>query len=458
MDIEERLSERQGSVTKSRIGSWLALLTGFITFVMMLIALSNGQTIQAVVEGASMLVALGAFLLIRLEVNVRWAALAVILTIAANVAFTASAGGGFGSLTVAWLAILVLAGYAVGGRVVGVGSAGVTLAFIAVASTGMLDFEFGTSDRAVDYAIELGLMISVCLGIIWLFESEKESEVERQRAIVAELQSTNADLEAAIEEIRTLQAKLTEAERHGSLQRLAGHFAHDFNNLLTGIMAEVDLAILVSSEEEVCEGLENALHSARKAADLTRSMLTYSGRRTTRYREVSASEILKDATTLGRLSTRHGVDFEIEISDEACVFEGDLSQMEQAILNLILNGVQASDAQRPKIALSATCLELEKPVEGAGGTRCQKGEVVALTVRDFGRGIPTDIGEQILEPYFTTRDDGQGLGLSSVVGIVRGHHGALVMEPADPGTKVRIIMPVKRPLLDEEPVVGSFGM
>lgn len=439
MSVDRAVSSEEDARVRSRISAFLALLTASITLVMTLLALANGDPIQALVEGLSTLVALGAFVACY---RGRWltaSALVVILTIGANVVFSSFHLATPESVTSAWTAILALAAYSLAGRTAGIVVAGLGLVFVWTSFL-LETSSFASGTRATENAIELSFMIVVCLGIIWLFEKKNHLELSQARERTGQLRAANRELEAALLAVNELQAQLVEAERHGSLQRLAGHFAHDFNNLLTGIMAEVDLANHSTDDPEIEAGLENALASARKAADLTRSMLTYSGKRTTRNETVEVDDIFSDVTMLADGATRHGVDLMVERSDPSVRFEGDGSQIVQALLNLVLNGVQASDEERPRIVLSAANEDLEQAVQGAGGTRCEEGRAVRLTVRDYGRGIPERIVDQIFEPYFTTRESGQGLGLSSVIGILRGHRGALVVRPAAPGTEMDLYL------------------
>ncbi len=435
------------------MGTSLAAMTAGITGIMAVVAAVESNWTQFAVEVGSMCVALIAFAWIRANYRVVAPTVLTVAVIAMNVTFTVVDGAGTSSVEAGWLPILVVSAYAIAGRGVGIAAGAIAFLMIAVGTVLHLTGVWPGGTDPLGSAIELALMTAGSLGIVYVFEHYKQAEVDRERRGREDLAVLNAELSAALDEVRELQQKLLESERHDSLQRLAGHFAHDFNNMLTGIMAEVDLATMVVEDAEVREGLENALTSARKAADLTRSMLTYSGRRATRMSEVEASMIFSDVRQLADLSTRHGVEFEV-IEDSTPVVRGDTAQIEQALLNLVLNGVQASDHDRPKIELRASFEELGSDLIGAAGTRLRAGAAVRLSVRDYGRGVPAEVADAIFEPYFTTRIEGQGLGLSSVIGIVRGHEGAFTLERLADGTRFSIWLPVAGPVLSRTDLAG----
>jgi signal transduction histidine kinase len=425
----------------------LALLTTIITGLMSLVAMFDGDSVQLVVELFTCLVAAAFYFGLRSDRGALGPILVmgVIGVIGANVVYSATETGGVSSVSLGWLPTLTIAAYAIAGRTAGIVTAAASIVSTAVLFCGE---QFGlfslpgftpASTAVIDY----GLLTLGTLGIIYVFEQAKRVEFQREREAEARVERMNADLQQALEEVAELESRLIESERHGSLQRLAGHFAHDFNNLLTGIMAEVDLAAYTVADPDIKEGLENALNSARKAADLTRSMLTYSGHRTTRMTSTTASRLFDDVQKLAELSTRHGVEFVVEDDTDGVAFKGDVTQLEQALLNLVLNGVQASDEDRPRVHLAASMRANDDTIKGAGGSELVAGNAVRLEVRDFGRGIPDELRAAIFEPYFTTRESGQGLGLSSVVGIVRAHKGALTLEThADGGASFAIELPV----------------
>ena len=232
---------------------------------------------------------------------------------------------------------------------------------------------------------------------------------------------------------RELEAGLLRGQRLESIGRLAGGLAHDFNNLLTVILGNMELAQRRLVQENI--DLEE-LHYAKRACDhatsLTKQMLTFS----------KGGEPVREVGSLGTL-VREAIDLSLRgsnvrsvlhIDDHAPLVDMDASQMHQVINNIIINAEQAMPRG------GTLRVRVREQLVPGGGTNGRPG--VALEIRDSGCGIPQEHLDNIFEPYFSTKENGTGLGLTSAYWIVKRHDGVLQIE-SEPGagTIVRVLLP-----------------
>jgi CheY-like chemotaxis protein/two-component sensor histidine kinase len=214
-----------------------------------------------------------------------------------------------------------------------------------------------------------------------------------------------------------------------ALGELTSAVAHDFNNLLTAINAPIDLSHErlepdSPEREEVVEARESAL----RAVALTRQLLSFSRPRIFRPRPTDLGELVREMTpVLNRRSP--GVQFELDLEQGLPSVDIDPSHFERVLLNLASNAVEALSG-RGKV-LIRTALESNRDQPR-----------VILDVEDFGRGMDESVRARLFEPFFTTREDGTGLGLSTVHGIVLEAGGEITVE-SEPGvgTTFKIFLP-----------------
>jgi signal transduction histidine kinase/CheY-like chemotaxis protein len=227
-----------------------------------------------------------------------------------------------------------------------------------------------------------------------------------------------AELRARVQE---RERDLVRAQQMQSVATLAGGLAHDFNNLLTGILTAASLLrTRLPPDDPDADLLELVEQSSTRAAELTRRLLVLGRGRTGRKEAVSLGRVLGRVEALLRSSVRSSVQLSVASSDDHFAW-GDEAQLEQALLNLALNGAQAMPA--------GGTLELSLSRTKADGV-----DYVVARVRDEGGGIPEQLRERIFEPFFTTRPvaEGSGLGLA-MVSIVSQEHGGFVRFDSKPG-------------------------
>jgi PAS domain S-box-containing protein len=234
-----------------------------------------------------------------------------------------------------------------------------------------------------------------------------------------------------VTERRELEERLLHAQKLEAVGRLAGGVAHDFNNLLTAIGGYAEFLIAGFDAEDPRR--EDALEIARasgRAAALTSQLLAFSRRQVLRPEVLDAGEVVAGLENL--LSRLLGAHVELTTSAEpGCLVEADRGQLEQVITNLAVN---ARDAMPGGGRLSIDARRTERD-----------GSYVELVVSDTGHGMDADTLSHVFEPFFTTKskDEGTGLGLATVYGIVAQSGGdVLVSSAPDAGSTFRVLLPL----------------
>ncbi len=226
-----------------------------------------------------------------------------------------------------------------------------------------------------------------------------------------------------------LEAQLRQAQKMEAVGSLAGGVAHDFNNLLQALLSQTQLLQTYAQDPERVNAMGLELgHQISHGASLTRQLLLFSRRETTRPEPLDLNDAVRGATKMLRRLLRANIALEIDLAPAALPVTADRGQFEQVLMNLTVN---ASDAMPEGGRLLIRTGRLD-------------GEHVWLSVEDTGSGIPDAIRERIFEPFFTTKvaGTGTGLGLSVVHGIVTRHGGRIEVESAGGrGTTFRIILP-----------------
>ena len=249
----------------------------------------------------------------------------------------------------------------------------------------------------------------------------------------------------ADERERGLAEKLQQTQKLESLGVLAGGIAHDFNNLLSGILGNADLALLeLPPGSAARHPLEQVLAGARRAADLTKQMLAYSGRGRFVVETIELPQLVKEMGSLLEVSISKKNVLRYEFAGSVPAVDVDVAQIRQVVMNLILNAAEAIGNARGVIAvhIGATNCEAGELADYVLGETLAAGTYVYVEVADTGSGMTPEVRTRMFEPFFSTKFAGRGLGLAAVLGIVRGHRGALRIE-SQPGhgTTFRVLLP-----------------
>ncbi|UCF84557.1 MAG: response regulator [Desulfobacteraceae bacterium] len=222
---------------------------------------------------------------------------------------------------------------------------------------------------------------------------------------------------------------------------LAGGVAHDFNNLLMGILGNVTLMLMdTESYQSHYATLKDIEKQVMNGAELTRQLLEYARKGKYEVKVIDLNELVRETSvTFNR--AHKDIIVRSELAPDLLAIEADISQIEQALLNLYLN---ASDAMPEGGALTLRSFNLTHEDMTGCPYLPKKGTYVCLEVTDTGTGMDRGTQQRIFEPFFTTKEMGKGtgLGLASVYGIVKGHGGYLdvASEPGQ-GTTFSIYLP-----------------
>lgn len=248
-------------------------------------------------------------------------------------------------------------------------------------------------------------------------------------------------------ELETLavERKLRHTQKLESLGILAGGLAHDFNNLLAAILGNAELAIRkLEKGSPALSNIEAIEKTALRSADLCRQMLAYSGKGDMVKEKLDPAELTADTTRLLEVSIGKGVILHCDFAEDTPPVLADATQLRQVVMNLITNASEAIGEGRGTVDIST------------GGMRCsreylddcylrddlQEGQYSFISIRDDGKGIPPPDIDRLFDPFFSTKFAGRGLGLSAVLGIIRGHSGTIrISSEPNVGTEMMVLLP-----------------
>lgn len=229
---------------------------------------------------------------------------------------------------------------------------------------------------------------------------------------------------------RNLQEQLYQSQKLEALGQLAGGVAHDFNNMLAGIIGNAEiLQMKIGEYEEFSKIIEKIIVASEHASNLTKQLLSFSRKGKYQIVPVNINEVVKDVISIMKSTMDKRIIVHEILDDSSPVTMGDISQIENAILNIAIN---ARDSM-PDGGTMTLQTEVKSP------------DRVCIRVTDTGTGMTDDVKQHLYEPFFTTKEDGKGtgLGLAGVYGIVKNHNGNIEIESTQgEGTVVEIYLPI----------------
>jgi PAS domain S-box-containing protein len=252
----------------------------------------------------------------------------------------------------------------------------------------------------------------------------------------------------AEEERLEMERRLLHAQKLESLGVLAGGIAHDFNNLLLAISGNLEVAQLhlqhgPLASDRAAKFVERAMAAIHSATGLAQQMLAYSGRGHFVVRPVNISTLVQENAELLRAAIARNRELVLHL-DKVPDIKADPSQIQQVIMNLITNAAEATGDSGGRIELTTGVQEVDEAylTWGRSIETPAPGSYVYIQVEDNGSGMTADVQQRLFEPFFTTKFTGRGLGMAAVLGIVRSHHGAIVVNTAPgAGTCVQVLFP-----------------
>jgi signal transduction histidine kinase len=314
-----------------------------------------------------------------------------------------------------------------------------------------------TSPAGGDWRMEV-INRGLALGTLWLtvvlvlqrkrlldVMQRAQSTLEgRVVARTAELTAANAQLRQEMAERQHLEDQLRHAQKIQALGTLASGIAHEFNNILAIILGFTQLTQRqVPPESPIADNLRQLRIAGQRGQEVVQQILAFS--RPTPYAcvEVQAGQVVQEAMQLVRPTLPRAIELRVCGIDETTTILADATQLEQVVLNLCANAVDAMRKTGGVLAVRLEAVELT-PAWVARHPPIQPGPHLRLTVRDTGCGMTPEIREHIFEPFFTTKGTGEGagMGLAIVHGIVTRHGGVITVESIrDQGTVFCVYVP-----------------
>lgn len=269
--------------------------------------------------------------------------------------------------------------------------------------------------------------------------------IERRRTLVS-------DGDTALGEV-IFDLDLGQRSRHDSVQRrrqrleslgtLASGITHDLNNLLTPILMSSRMLQRGGDRLDRDALLETIVSAASRGAELISQLLTFAGGGEGQHGPVNVSDLFDEVSQILKHTLGNYTNLTIEVEPELPQIMADATEISQVIMNLAIN---ARDAMPAGGELSISARRFSLAAERTYSlVTLQPGQYVAICVSDEGTGIPESIRDRIFDPFFSTKERGQGtgLGLSTSLGIIRGHGGAIeVKSSVGKGTSMTVILPV----------------
>ncbi len=249
-----------------------------------------------------------------------------------------------------------------------------------------------------------------------------------------------------------LQEQLFHAQKMESLGVMAGAIAHDFNNLLMATLGNLELALTDRNlESKTRMAIENAIQASERSAALSHQMLVYSGSAFYTPKDLDlgeqANKLAKKNKDLLKSVIPKTTTLHFEINEGLPLIRGDEDQIQRLITNLVLNASEAIGDNTGEVNLTTGVIDCDEAY--LSGSRLQEkpspGRFVFLEVSDTGCGMDANTQHKLFDPFFTTKFWGRGLGMAEVMGIVKGHHGAIMVESeVGKGTRIRVLFPAPK--------------
>ena len=255
-----------------------------------------------------------------------------------------------------------------------------------------------------------------------------------------------------------LERKLLDAQKLESLGVLAGGIAHDFNNLLAAILGNCNLAQteVPAQDVKLTAYLKSIEKASMRAADLCRQMLAYSGKGRFAMRVLDVNEVVRETLELLEVSITKKAALRVELRHGVPTVRADATQLRQVIMNLVINASEAIGTSTGLIRVRTGVVKADQAyfADAYMPAELPEGEYVFVEVTDTGCGMSGDTQKRIFDPFFTTKFTGRGLGLAAVLGIVRGHKGALKLtSELGKGSTFRFLLPQAALPVKAEPTV-----
>jgi PAS domain S-box-containing protein len=258
----------------------------------------------------------------------------------------------------------------------------------------------------------------------------------------------------AEEERRKLEEQMLQVQKLESLGVLAGGIAHDFNNILLAVLGHCELAQRrFNDPTAVANHLLQIKNAAGKAANLANQMLAYSGKGKFVVAPLNLSRLVAEMEQILAVSVSKKAVLRYELAEDLPTVEADATQLHQVIMNLVINASESIGDNSGVIAVVTGVMDCDTQYlsETWLDEHLPEGRYVYVEVADTGCGMDPDQLDRIFEPFYSTKFTGRGLGMAAVLGIVRGHQGAIKLyTEAGKGSTFKVLLPAST--MPETPV------
>lgn len=289
----------------------------------------------------------------------------------------------------------------------------------------------------VDMLTSFGKQVSVEYIVSRFYVKEKPHLLVIGRDITLEKQLA--------EKNRKIEEQMLHVQKLESLGVLAGGIAHDFNNILLAILGNAELALMrLVPESPARSNLLQIEKAAQRAADLAQQMLAYSGRGHFVIERLDINAMITEMSQILEVSISKKAAMRVNLADNLPLFEGDATQIRQILMNLVINASDAIGDGNGVIAITTGAMKCDRAYLSKIWLydRLEEGTYLYFEVADTGCGMDQETMAKIFDPFFTTKFTGRGLGMAAVLGIVRGHHGAITLySELGKGTSFKVFLP-----------------
>ncbi len=329
------------------------------------------------------------------------------------------------------------------GRYIDANEAAVTLTGIPLHELKEMNLSQIAPDSADQWLVQMSQIDNaIDLGEVTFRKPDNSSRIARvssvpldERAVVSIARDITHDLE--------IESQLRQSQKMEAIGTLAGGIAHDFNNILSSIFGYAQLAEMdVNDPEKAKKNIGQVIKGAHRAADLVHQILTFSRKTEHSNNPLKLFTIVKEAIKFLRSSIPVTIEIEDKILSKSTIL-ADQTQAHQVVMNLCTNAYHAMRDSGGKLKIELSDVEITETHPAINNQK--PGKYIKLEVEDTGHGIDRETLKRIFDPYFTTKnpDEGTGLGLAVVDGIVKKHNGFIkIMSEVGKGTTFQVFWPV----------------
>lgn len=244
---------------------------------------------------------------------------------------------------------------------------------------------------------------------------------------------------------KALENRILNVQKMESLGALAGGIAHDFNNLLATIMGNAELMKSDGpGDTKLDENLASIIEASNQAADLCQQMLSYSGKGQFSVDSSDLSAVIRDVSRLFQATVTGHARLNFQLDENLIPVMIDTDPIRQVVMGLVTNADEALGDEGGEVVIRTGCREFSK--EELQALNCtpmlDAGTYVFCEVADSGAGMDAETQRRLFDPFYSTKFSGRGLGLSSALGIIKGHNGAFLVESAPGiGSTISFLLP-----------------